>query len=309
MKVIKYGSWRIGDLKHVPGLELDYCPTLWDDLHWGPQHVDLSVQKLLRRSYRRGRPDPDSDISAYIKALASGEEVMFWGEPSLPSCLAIVWVLDTLVSHGADLRHATLALPPVTTIDSNDREMLQKTIAARIPVSEVLQPLIDIRRYLASDRDPVRADLSLLPPSVQAWAAVTDLLELFVPDERGLDLIDSLILDTLMRRCKYKRNWHQVPRVQAAIVYSLHDEGYERCEITDTHVWERLLELAGISSRLPEEQRLVEVQCGERFEPRSTQVRSSLLGQRVRAGEVNALEYCLLDRWVGGRLIANKATR
>src|SRR5262249_23591755 len=99
-------SWHFGSSfarpSDVERLGIRVCPSLSDWLEVGPQHVDLTLQTQLRERYFR-----DSDMSpcqrrdlecldAYAQALATGEEVAFWCDPQLKSCLAILWALDAL---------------------------------------------------------------------------------------------------------------------------------------------------------------------------------------------------------------------
>jgi hypothetical protein len=311
MKVIKWNVWRVDAFVRLPGLKLDHCPPIRECIHWGPQHVDLHTQEMLRRCYYRSSWTTDFD--AYIEALNNGDEVLFWGEPSLGSCVNILWVLDTLATRGANLRNAFLVLSPVTTPRAQDDPAgLLEAITARVPVEEVLQPLIALRRHLASDSDTVCADLSALPPTVRDWAAVTDLMEDFLPDEHGLDLVDRLLLDSLADGFKRRRPWCNATQPIGAVLSTLHDPPASgRHDVGDLHVWERLLELAGFLNPLEGGyDSLVELFIGdpdgdEQIVPRCSEARIAVLGHRVRAGEADALRDGHLVRWVGGRMISS----
>jgi hypothetical protein len=310
-RVIRWSSSRVSAPRNFDGFRLHYCPPIQDVLHWGPQHVDLATQRLLRRCYHRGLLDDETDFAAYVQALEGPDEVLFWGEPSLGSCLAILWTLDVLYSSGAKLERASLALLPVRADNlRSDLEAVHQIICGRIPVQEVLEPLLAVRRHLASDSDQVRADLSRLPPNVRDWAAVSNLMEEFLPDHRGLDIIDSLILDALTngggRRC-----WLHAVEVLGEVLRKLHqdpeDPHYARGhDIGDLWLWDRLLELNGALHPPWRAKPLVEARCEGALRPHSTWFRLGLRGQRVGAGQGDALTNCGLERWVGGRLVTAK---
>jgi hypothetical protein len=313
-KVIKWGDCAVDAYAHVAGLKLEHCPPIWEALHWGPQHRDLKTQQMLRCSYFRSNRATDFD--AYVEALESGDEVLFWCEPSLGSCLHILWVLETLAARGADLPNGSLALSPVCTLEKGDPKLIQEAIAARISVHEVLQPLIEVRRHLASDSEVVRADVSRLPPAVRDWAAVTDLLEDFLPDERGLDLVDGLLLDALADGPPRRRTWRKAIFPIGVVISRLEDPPASgRHDIGSGFLWERLLELGGVldplGAPLAARDRLIEICFGDpdgdlQVVPRCTEVRIGLLGKRVRAGEADALIDGRLIRWVGGRMISSE---
>lgn len=76
MKVIRYGEWRVDALVRLPGLKLDHCSPIREALDWGPQDSDFETQEKLRCTYYRSKWFTDFD--AYIEALESGDEVLFW---------------------------------------------------------------------------------------------------------------------------------------------------------------------------------------------------------------------------------------
>jgi hypothetical protein len=215
-------------------------------------------------------------------------------------------MLESLSTRGVDLHSASLMLlrQPLL-VEPPTKAMTEEAFAHRVPVREVLDPLIAIRRHLASDSEQVLSDLSPLSSPVRAWAAVTERLEDLLPDERGLDLIDSLLLDELARegsgvRARCPETWPQ-----AATVVALHSvpKWHYFCS---NRLYERLLELSGIITRAHVDCRNLLVQAWFRGEANFawTHFRLTALGQRVRAGKEDALSRCRLVRWVGGRMIS-----
>ena len=97
--------------------------------------------------------------------------------------------------------------------------------------------------------------------------------------------------------------WFLASSVVSTVVLGLHDS-FPLYGIGDRLIWGRLLELADVLSPWALKHGLVEIRFGEELEPRFTEVRIGLMGQRVRAGEVDALAECGLERWVGGRLVS-----
>src|SRR5713226_5022059 len=170
MKIIKMHVGPIDPVLPVEDLRFEYCPPLYrvGPLDWGPQHVDLAIQELMRCCYFRIPFAGNPVLESYSGTLESGDEVAFWCEPILPSCLGILWALEALAARGADLRNASLVLSPGRTdIEVVDPQAIRAAVAQRIPAGECLAPLVPVRRHLASDSDEVRADLSALPPPLQ----------------------------------------------------------------------------------------------------------------------------------------------
>src|ERR1051326_4882476 len=188
------------ELAAAAGLPLVYGPRLLDPLDWGPQHVDLDLQVLLRRCYHRHAARDDTEaVAACTEALSQGADLVFWGHPDLASALSILWAVDWLHRRGADLQHAHLVLDARLPTECPGRsiEELHSLLEARVPVADCLTRLLQIRRHLASDSGPVERDLRGLPEPLRAWAVVTGRLADCLPDARGLDFLDSMILDLL----------------------------------------------------------------------------------------------------------------
>jgi hypothetical protein len=145
-------------------LNLRPCPVLGDRLDGGPQHVDLTTQAILRQCYFRDTvPNRDVEsLDTYLTALASGESVLFWCDPSLRSCLGILWALETLALRGADFSGARLVLWPFANGEPDNETGGRRALEQLFPVTNVLEPLIALRRHLASDSAVVGADLSAL---------------------------------------------------------------------------------------------------------------------------------------------------
>jgi hypothetical protein len=289
-----------GDLEP---LGMRACPPLIDWLHCGPQNVDLSVQARLRDEYWQVREesyDPEGtdrkSLDSYARALASGNKVIFWCNPELGSCLGILWALDALHQRGADFRNAALLLWPAAGAEWIGEPEARRAFEQLIPVREVLEPLIAVRRHIASDSDTVEADLSTLPPSVREWAAVTNHMVDYLPDERGLDVPDGHLLNLLTEEWQSGRSF--VPRFPHP-----REPGWGL-------LWdERLLELSdsgpSTDGASKAGSRLVEAAHDSYDFAAHGRFRITELGRRVRAGEEDALAHVPLRRWVGGRLITN----
>jgi hypothetical protein len=302
-KVIKWGQIRIATIHPVPDLKLEYCPFLHDPLDWGPQHVDLATQHLMRCCYFGWSLEAYHEFDQCCQAVESGDEVVFWADPELRSCLAILWALESLVARGSDLRKAYLVLSPGNSrLERLHPDAIHQAFAERIPVPAALAPLIAVRRHLASDSDMVRADLSSLPSPVREWVAVTDRLEDFLPDERGLDIMDGILLDELWEERQRGREW------PAAVWVTCQSGPYPTShELDDQRLWKRLLELSGAPAHgdeLDPRRHLVQVRFPGRATFQEAEFRITALGCRAREGVIDALPYCGFIRWVGGRPVS-----
>ena len=102
MYLIKWHPGRIDNVHPVPELKLRYGPFLLDPLDWGPQHVDLAIQHLMRCCYFGFSRDAFSEFDQCLQVLERGKQVMFWGDPVLRSCLAVLWALESLAARRAD---------------------------------------------------------------------------------------------------------------------------------------------------------------------------------------------------------------
>jgi hypothetical protein len=299
-------SWHFGSSfagpRDVERLGIRVCSSLSDWLENGPQHVDLARQTLLRECYFRESdmfPCQSRDrecLNAYAQALATGEEMVFWCDPQLTSCLGILWALDALHQRGADLRRASLLLWPATPGESPASEPeTRRAFEQLVPVPEVLQPLIAIRRHLASDSDELDADLSPLPPPVHDWAALTRHMADYLPDERGLNVPDAHILNLM------KEEWQSGTQIVTRFPHP-REPGW------GVMWYNRLRELC---SAAPFDEASFGSPDGilaqARARPGDTvlqaRFRLTPLGSRARAGEEDALARGYFSRWVGGRWI------
>jgi hypothetical protein len=271
--------------------------------------VDLTTQHLMRCSYF-GWPLTgyhEEEVDNCRRALEDDEAVTFWCEPVLTGCLCILWVLEALVTQRVDLTRAYLALSPGRTdIQALNPEAIRQAVQERIPVSEVLDPLIVVRRHLASDCEHVCADRSPLPPPLCNWVAVTDRLVDFLPDGRGLDLLDEILLDRLAEEEEAGEEWPTA----AVILGRVHNHSHGHA-LREERLWERLLELSAYSRMLQmwqpdDENRLVEARFEGDASFGQTRFRLTRLGREARDGTVDALPLCSFVRWVGGRQVSRE---
>lgn len=282
-----------------------------DCLDWGPQNVDLQLQELLRYTFFRTAYSSIRDTDDYMMALASGSQTALLCEPYLGNCLAILWLLESLAQQHVNMKNCSLVfLPPETRGTPPLAEQIDHALATALPASDVLLALQTIRRHIASDSADVYADLSALPPVAQEWASISHLLNDLLPDERGLDLIDELLLQALAREDKTliaarTETWPTA----AMIIGSLSDDDVPGHCLGVTRLWERILEhggvlSTGISGGIPPQDRLLDL-C---FEGGNTlaqmRLRLTALGKRVLAGREDALVRCPILRWVGGRMVS-----
>jgi hypothetical protein len=279
---------------------LRYARPFLDALALGPQHVDLPTQALLRHCYHLFRIDDEAAVEEHLQLLNASERLAFWCNQDLSACLAILWALDALATLDADLRNAVLVFRPSPRwADLLSPEEIWPRIGEGIAVPDVLPDLVALRRHLASDSDILLADLDGLPEPIRSWCTVTDRLADFLPDDRGLDLFDSLLLDGLTDE------WQRaVDPITSACVGQPqeHTSG-------ETFFWRRLLELSDKAVLLrwdqPEEP-LCEVAIDGPAAIRFARTRITRRGRGVRSGRTDALKHRGFFRWVGGRLLTNE---
>jgi len=296
-----HDRWDSGRPSDFEPLGIRLCPSHRDWLEVGPQHVDLSRQAELREQYfcateYEGTASGDlARLDMHAQALATGEPVVFWCDPVLGSCLSILWALDALHQRGADLSHASLLLWPLPDSSSPSEPETRRAFEQLVPVPAVLEPLIAIRRHVASDSEDLEVDLSSLPPPVREWAALTRYMEDYLPDERGLDVPDSHALNFL------KEEWQSGSQIVTRFPRP-REAGW------GVMSGDRLREMCG-GAPLDRDDFgspdgiLAQARARKGDHDMSARFRITPLGSRVRAGEEDALARGWFCRWVGGRWI------
>jgi hypothetical protein len=141
---------------------------------------------------------------------------------------------------------------------------------------------------------------------VQDWVAVTDRLVDFLPDGRGLDLLDEILLDRLAEEKEAGEEWPT-----AAAVLGRADHHSLGHSLRTERLWERLLELSGYSRMLEmwhpdDEHRLVEARFEEDASYGKARFRLTPRGRQARSGKLDALPLCSFVRWVGGRQVSRE---
>jgi hypothetical protein len=276
-------------------------PALSEVLDWGPLHCDPEIQQRLRECYFRQPYKAASVFDKYLGQMPKDDELVFWCERVLPGCLVILWALDHLVSRGAELHRSSLALSPAGAItDPVATDSLCQALSERVPIGETLEPIVAVWRHIASDSYPIAPDLSGIPEPVRGWVAITERMTDHLPDARGLDLVDSIILDALTR------SWRRAGRVLGECFDRVPRGQY----ISDARFGPRLFELAGHTLDWPQvltrrRQTLVEMCYREEGSGLRPSFRLTLLGLQVREGEVPLPEHIPYCNWVGGRMITN----
>jgi hypothetical protein len=304
-KIIKWDYAPIDAYRPASAQGLEYLPRIYELLEWGPQHVDLVTQHLMRCCYHRTSLTEAPSFDDYCEALASGDEVCFWCEPVLGSCLSIAWVLETLGARGATLDNSFLVLSPGrSNLERLDPEKVQQAFEERVPTLEVFAALVAARRHLASDSPALDLDLSPFPTPVRDWVSVARRLADFLPDRHGLDIIDRLLLDRLVAERVSGDEWPNAATILGRA------RNYPDGHFFGTgQMWERLLQLSGFSLLYPLS--LTDTSASlvaARFEGLANMAGSRFaitpFGQEVIAGNADALPTCTFVRWVGGREVS-----
>ncbi len=278
--------------------------NLGDVLSWGPQHPDLQVQALMRTAYfrePRGVEYDSETVADLATALDRGEAAAFWCEPCLENCLSVLWALEALTTGGADMRRVRLAITDrLWSVDPLDEAAAREAFTARVSAEEVLEPLLAVRRHLASDTHRIEPDLSILPERVARWAATSRRLSDLLPSARGIDVIDGTIHGALTER--WDRAIDIVGRCGPRLASLGHRVGGGR-------LWERLMELSDHAfdcARAYANPTLVQADIRGEATWAATRFRITPLGLRVRDKRTDALKHRRFCRWVGGRLVTNE---
>jgi hypothetical protein len=137
---------------------------------------------------------------------------------------------------------------------------------------------------------------------VRSWAALAERLTDWVPDHRGLDLYDGLLLEALTPEWK---------RAIVPIGHAVKNDPREN-GMGDLFLWERLVQLSdqcgvflGWWQREDDGAHLCELRIDGPADVRSAKVRITPTGEAVRAGRADALKHRSLFRWIGGRLLTS----
>jgi hypothetical protein len=291
------------DFSHHVGQAVGYAPPLIDPLEWGPQHLDLAVQRQLRMCYARSTFfDDDRTMQACLRAWEAGDELIFWADPRLTSCLTGLWMLAWLRARAGSLDRVSLVIDPDPVQQENRTvEQFHQLFGQRVPAAGLAALLLPLRDHLASDSDQIAVDPRGLPETVGSWVGLGGHLADFLPDQRGLDLFDDRLLEHLTD------DWQRAAwPVGNAMVFSPSYLGMPGNEL-----WLRLVELSdqkGLWSLGSGGDRgpLCELRIHGPAEMQHAQVRITRLGRAVRSGRSDAFRHRDICRWVGGRLITNE---
>lgn len=308
--IVQWGSCRFtehtaGPLSRILGVPVQFLEPAVDALYEGPHHLDLDVQEAMRTAYFRQSMGSTQIARGYLEHLHAGQPLVVWGTRNLTSCLGGLWLLDWLQTHQAPLERVSLVADPASWASLRSPERLRELFAGRLPVEEVCGELVALRRQIASPDWEFRLDFGALPEPVRSWAALAERLIDWVPDDRGLDLYDGLLLEALTPEWK---------RAVVPIAHAVKNDPREN-GMGDLFLWERLVQLSdqcgvflGWWQREDDRANLCELRINGPAAVRSAKVRITPTGEAVRAGRADALQHRNLFRWVGGRLLASGRT-
>lgn len=276
-----------------------YAAPLVDARYWGPHHVDLNLQAQLRRAFMRWESPDEQTAADLATVIRHGDEVVVWAHHEFGSFLAVLWLLDRMTGHGADPSRIRLVIDHKSPYERHTAEELAAAAEGALPFAEIADPLLRVRREIASDSDSVEIDRSGLPPEVADWAKLAERLQDLLPDSRGVDWFESRLLQQLGKKW---RGGHLV--ISGAMMQYRRDFVFG-----DVLLWMRLLlmsdhaSLLGRSYYLDSPLRLCEVRIDGDVLPGCAKARITRLGAEVRNGKADALENRETCRWVGGRLL------
>lgn len=268
---------------------------LVNGLDWGPLHPDLAVEALMRGAYFSGF-GPEFEEHRYVIPDYS-DDIILWAEPSLAGCLAVLTACDWLLTAGRDLSKAALSLSPcISYKEPLEAREMRAALATRIPLQDVVEVLVNVRRDVASRGTTFSPDLTSVDCRLRNWGELVLLLRNFLPDERGLDLLDAKILEEL------RAGPRKVTDLMQALIYFPREY-----DISGIRLWERLLELSRVHpvsamrNGMEVEEPLLTLTLHSHH-PLSV-VELTQFGSRVAEGRSNALKKRDFRRWVGGRYV------
>lgn len=278
---------------------LRFAAPLYDVLSIGPQHVDATLERLLRAA--AGMP---SDLDALDEhAALLGDDVVLLAHRELGAALAALWWIDVMTQRGADVRHVRLAIAP----RSAGASAVARAIREAAPIGDDLDPLCALRRALATDDDALSLPIDDISAPRRAWASVIARVRDLLPDPRGLDLADARLLEHT------GADWTSAVEIVAFAIAAARDDEHH---VGDGTLWARLRALAEQRpAKHPRDARdddeptpLVELDLRGALEPRHARARLTPLGAQVLAGR-DALEIRAFDRWVGARFLTRDRIR
>ena len=296
MLIVKWG--RIG----IEPIHEDWTYRwlcLGDVLHWGPQHVDLDVEVRMRMEYHRSTWPRDelANLEACRAALLAGEDVRLWCEPTLGCSLAHLRLLHWLYVSKTDA-------PPgggqgsVAAWQRLERGSVLLALEEALLARDYLPDLAELRAHMAGERGLLDPDVSKLPGAIRGHFDAVRLLVDFMPDERGLDVMDRVLIGHL------GNEWTRAVKLIVESVKQLPPH----YDIGDLWLWDRALELCGMfpgSWRSQWQEELVDPDFAKGCTLQTARFRLSQLGLAVKEGRAEALAQRRFYRWVGGRLLAN----
>ncbi|AKF10254.1 hypothetical protein [Sandaracinus amylolyticus] len=273
-------------------LPFEYASPLYDLFTVGPQHVDTNVERLLRQA--AGLPS-DLDVLDEHQGLLD-DDVVLLARQDLTSLAASLWWIDAMTQRGSDVQRVRLAVVPVFA----PAEVVVSAVRDAQAIAEDLEPLRALRRVIARDDDALTLPIASVTPARRPWAELCARMRDFLPDARGLDLVDVRLLDAV------GSEWTRVVPVVSRVFASQDDAN----RVGDVVLWRRLLELAEHRpAKHPRDQddddeptKLIELELEGPISMRFARVRRTALGDQVLAGR-DVLEVRAYDRWVGGRFL------
>jgi hypothetical protein len=161
-----------------------------------------------------------------------------------------------------------------------------------------------LRQYISSDSSQFQPDLTELPEKVAEWASIVNLLGDFLPDKRGTDVLDRLLLHAL------SDDW----QTAAEIIVNADTNAPTGHIFGDHWPWYRLVEMSDLHQAVPgcmgwAKTPMIETEFAGGVPYGAIRFRLTSLGKRAKAGQINVSRYLPCFRWVGGRLITNKSMR
>jgi hypothetical protein len=267
---------------------LRYAQAMYDLLVVGPHHRSASTQHAMRCA--EGLPSDLPLLDAH-RGLLDGDLVVF-SFHDLGSVLAVLWWIDAMAERGADVSRVRLATAPSPAVAPHGQRFASEAIA----LGDDVPALRALRQAIAADDDVIALPFEPVSEPRRAWAGVSAQLARLLPDGRGLDAFDALLLEGA------EDDWMPVVEL---IVRALRPQT-PLTTIGDLILWSRIEEMADERPRddVPRSgtTALFELDRGSADGFRTARVRLTTLGREVRAGR-DALRLRRFDRWVGGRYL------
>lgn len=270
------------------GAMVEFAERSTDYLTDGPLNADCRLTVQLRRAYYRTPNRWDELLDTYEKLIVQSPEAIICSDQSLPDCLGTLFIVNALHQRGVDLTRCRLYLCRAADDDPSP--------GVFVDLGPMIPRLTDLWAVVCTrPPDLLGLQTTAAGPDADRWLALLTRLIYLMPDERGIDAVDELILTRLRGKAL------TVADLVSRVTHHLDSVG----AVADQHLHARILALSEhnwlLAGSLPE-WRSPPIRLGPLESADLAAVAPSLtqVGRRILGGASRVDAVYRAWRWIGG---------